>query len=78
MRFSLVTLALGLVSLTSAHRSLQHVGKHLKFPELKRSAAPQPQPVTPRLEERATAQQYLNNKTKSMSLAEERRLGCFD
>lgn len=62
MKFSLVTLALGLASLGTARRTGAHVGK--KFPELKRNVAPRAAPAAPQLQKRAE-HQFLTNATKS-------------
>ncbi|OAP65364.1 hypothetical protein AYL99_01336 [Fonsecaea erecta] len=66
MKFSVIALALGLVSLASARRSPQHVGK--KLPQLKRSPAPHPHPVVPELEKRAAPHKFLNNATKKFAV----------
>ncbi|OAL18111.1 hypothetical protein AYO20_11778 [Fonsecaea nubica] len=66
MKFSIIALALGLVSLTSARRSAQHVGK--KLPQLKRAPAPHAHPVVPELEKRAAPHKFLNNATKKYAV----------
>jgi carboxypeptidase D len=66
MRFSIVTLALGLISLAAARRSGQHVGK--KFPELKRNVAPRgASPPVAQLEKRAE-HSFLTNATKKYAV----------
>jgi hypothetical protein len=64
MKFSVIALAFGLVSLTSARRSLQHVGK--KLPELKRNAVPRVAPAVSQPEKRQ-APSFLTDATKSES-----------
>ena len=67
MKLSVAAVALGLLSLVSAGRSPQHVGK--KFPQHKRSAIPHAQPAQPQLETRAAPHQFLNSATKSTFFA---------
>lgn len=64
MKFSVLALAFGLVSLTSAKRSLQHVGK--KDPQVKRNVAPRAAPAVSLSEpEKRASHSFLNDKTKS-------------
>ncbi|EXJ60001.1 carboxypeptidase D [Cladophialophora yegresii CBS 114405] len=66
MRFSIAALALGLISLASAKRSPQHVGKTL--PEIRRSVAPQSRSAATKIEERAAPHLFLNNNTKKYAV----------
>ena len=64
MRFSIAALALGLISLSSAKRSPQHVGK--KLPQKPRPVARQPftPTISPNLGKRAKSK-YATAKTES-------------
>jgi len=63
MRFSVIALALGLVSLTSAKRSPQHVGK--KLPEIKRNFSPRAPPRAVSQPEKRHEPSFLTDATKS-------------
>lgn len=60
-----MALALGLVSLASARRSPQHVGK--KLPEIKRNIVPREQ-AAPEEPEKNAAPMFLTNKTKKFAV----------
>ncbi|KAK5057658.1 hypothetical protein LTR84_011659 [Exophiala bonariae] len=66
MKFSVLALTLGLVSLTSAKRSLQHVGK--RDPEVRRNVAvPRAAPAVAQPEKRAE-HSFLTDKTKKFAV----------